>query len=256
MIGFILAALLVQDAEAAETVPPLVTIAEIHADPWAWDGRRVRVVARVDECSDLNCLVCDETDSGEPWPEPRIPSDPRRNMCAGVTFIGGELADRMVRFSTVRIEADYSATCSRVMQPGTDSFVICSDRATELYNASVLSIAQVWPPSYYESDQPQTVFEADGEMRANLEAAYANVAWGWWREGSPAEVFFWVNRARLASERTVSAGGAGACECNYSSCPDENWPRRIAHTYAGENNSYTCYFAVQREDGSWVFPLQ
>ncbi|MEE2525632.1 hypothetical protein V0U79_04580 [Hyphobacterium sp. HN65] len=62
MIVFMLAALLVQDAEVTETVPPLVTIEQLHRDPDGWNGQPIRMIGYFTECRNSPCQVCDVPD--------------------------------------------------------------------------------------------------------------------------------------------------------------------------------------------------
>jgi hypothetical protein len=256
MIGFMLAALLIQDAEVAESVPPLVTIAEIHEDPWAWDGRRVRVIVRANECFDLNCAICDEPGEGEPWPNLRT-EDGISNVCAGVAFVGGRAGDAMARYNTILIEAEYSAFCSGYSRPGEEGFVVCSDRATEFYETIIVRLLREHSALEMQlPDERPRLMEPTGNLLEQLREAYSQVAAGGWYARHQPDTVFWVSEYHDPSERVEWHWEVGVCECVTANCFAERQPRTRDQLFESAYNNYRCFSAVQREDGSWVFPLQ
>jgi len=254
LIEILAAAVMLQTGAAEpETVPPLVTIAEIHQDPWAWDGRRVRVIVRVDQCGYLDCHICDEPGEGEPWPVwSQNPS------CAGVGFVGYSGGDEVARFNTLLIEAEYDASCTGIENPETGERYVCTDRATQFLDSAILEIIEYRQATEFEADRPPNLVEPDGELAEALREAYASVSLPEQRtryNDGPLETIFWITNRYDPQVRVEFGFEAGVCLCNEDDC-DGGWPFRREHLLRAERNPYVCFSAVQREDGSWVFPLQ
>ncbi len=237
-------------------LPPLVTIEEIHQDPWAWDGRRVRAIVRANECFDLNCAICDEPGEGEPWPSPRSMHGGSHN-CAGVSFVGGRAGDATARYNTILIEGEYSAFCSGTPQPGVDRFVVCGDRSTEFYDTAIVDILREHSALEMQlPDERPRLVEPTGDLLDQLRVAYSDVAVGGWYTRQPPDTFFWISEYHDPDERVEWHWEAGACECVAASCFAEHRPRTRDQLFDSVYDSYRCFSAVQREDGNWVFPLQ
>lgn len=250
-------------APEAETVPPLVTIAEIHEDPWAWDGRRVRVVGDMDHCVGYDCNICDEIEY-YPGSEQSMDQAHDSGSCAGIFFRLRRTGDDIVRFNRVMVDAEYSAHCSGVRNPGADLtdpdadvISICTDRASELRDTIVLDILEERPATSLSWPEDEyIVIPAPPELGEPLiEAFWGALPWSDEEERTSTEVFAFIDV--VAAQNPSANHGYGVCACQFSEdCDEADWPNRSIHLFPARGNPYTCSFAVQRDDSSWVFPLQ
>jgi hypothetical protein len=108
---------------------PLVTIAEIHQDPWAWDGRRVLVEGVFGLCTIHGCSTCEtlpqivSVSVGE-----RIAELSR--TCGGTSFVlGTSPVGSSMRLSAALFETEIRAQCasprSRPGADGADIITLC-----------------------------------------------------------------------------------------------------------------------------------
>jgi hypothetical protein len=240
-------------AALAEPIP-LVTITALHEAPWDWDGRRVRVVGTFDQCFGRDCQICDapenllrtSDDDFAPWDS---------GACAGISFVLGGSADEQARYNTVLIEAEYDATCSGVQPPSlepADEVTVCGDRASEFVNSAIIDLVEIHPARSIDTrwEADRNVVRASEPFGAVLVDAMIAGTHPVARENiGPLFPFLWT-------DEPPEDLGAGVCECVERSCSEANWPTRDHQLNRAWGNPYICYFAGQREDGSWFFPVQ
>jgi len=241
---------------------PLVTIAEIHEDPWAWDGRRVRIIGETSYCVRLGCAICDPTESGHGELVDRqcmgIGSDVRLATEGSEQSFSSERRNFLMRYARLEIEAMYLAYCSGVPENrDSDVITVCADRANELAAGEVLTVfryraASLGPMGLYDDD-PAVVLSPD-RAREVLEALSARL-----RPEFQAS-FLQSYSSELDGIRVITEGdgsdiSAAICFCDTDGCENQ-WPRTVDEAMDAPGNPYQCYFAGRLEDGSWFFPLQ
>jgi hypothetical protein len=245
---------------------PLVTIAEIHEDPWAWDGRRVRIVGETSYCYRLGCSICDLTEPGKTertdWQCLGIGSDVRMATEGPEQSFSSERRNFLMRYARLEIEATYLARCSGVPEnpipedPASDYIWVCTDRANELDAGEVTAVLRYRAASTrainsdYEvaaalsADNAWELLEAlstrlSPENRTMFLESYSRELIGVW--------------AMVDAEVTERSGAI--CFCDTDGCEDQ-WPRSLYEATDAPGNPYPCYFADRLEDGAWFFPLQ
>jgi hypothetical protein len=266
LLSMLVTALAVSGREDAGAVP-LVTIAEIHEDPWAWHGRRVRVVGSFDQCWGHSCAVCDAFET-----HVRLPDDPPRAYtepsCGGVSFLTRDAGEAVARFNTVVLEAEYDADCSGVLPAvvGPDTVVVCTDRASEFRRAAVVEVLLERPAtSLVPLMGTQVVSETPEPARSFLLDAYLGQFHPYRNRASFREdayfVFEW-SEMRGEQERTIHVG---VCECRWGEACSDRWPTFRDHLVPARGNPYICHQAVLSldndagavdQEGTWYFPRQ
>ncbi len=273
-----------------ETGPIETSISEIQKDPWAWDGKTVRVRGTFDECASYSCNLCEtENDLIEYNDFVRhvtlISEDYDTSLiaCMGVSFgyesrargdhtsekdylkddpIPAGLYDQLVRFSTSILIARYDASCSGVQQTA-DIIVLCTDRASQLREARMerTFVRRPNPDGTINQYGAELLARPDAETTSLIRAAYVRSKSVFGQNttehdlNKPIFVYLDPLLSAIAIEDGVEAIG-GACECSARHCGDGDWPKRSGDAWI-ENpvNPYTCWQA-ERVAGVWRFPLQ
>jgi hypothetical protein len=253
LLSTLVTAFLVSGRDVAGAVP-LMTIAQIHEDPWAWHGRRVRVVGSFDQCAGYNCRACDEFEThleriGN------LPASYGATSCTGVEFLLGPQSDVYARFNTVLVEAEYDATCSNIPSPAGESWV-CMDRASELRAAAILELIEERSVSEFSSaDRQVTIGPVSGQIEAELVAAYLQSFSPHARHDLDEVQLFAYLDLEFDPDDTVYSQ-AGLCECLVEEGCLDRWPTTAQELLNARGNPYYCSQAFQKNDGSWFFPIQ
>lgn len=258
--------------------PPVVdtTLESIRSDPWAYDGKTVRVRGVFNECISFSCEFCPTFESQF---EDRIKADGSWNYasaCMGVSFgadegenlkkIGGfrlsrttaalaDLREEEARFTTSTLVAAYSAHCSNVKDPNGDPDVImfCTDRASELENARIekVHIRRTGATGAITSYGNEAIEEADDAVGAALRAAFNDQV----SELSDHRINFAFVEPHSpdAEDKTGKYASGGVCECYTDDCRADEWPKQIAGTWDfTPANPYWCKSASPDGD-EWRF---
>jgi hypothetical protein len=259
LLSMLVTALAVSGRERAGEVP-LVTIAEIHEDPWAWHGRRVRVVGSFNECLRGNCRVCDDFEAHLGRAENRrvryLLDRYRMDSCASTSFNLGYDAQEIVRFNTVLLEAVYDATCSEAPDPA-PALGPCWSGDSALTDTAIIDIVEARPAREIGL-RWAPIMAAEEPDRAYLLQAFSGEVAVYPREFEYLQLnglFVYVIPDADPRETYLGYEG-GVCWCRFEDMCEGQWPTTHQQTLMARGNPYTCNPAARREDGTWYFPIQ
>lgn len=225
--------------------------------PWSFNGSRVRMTGEFDECNSYQCQLC--TDG---W---RVTDGDNNKNCLGVSFRHGLSDEQYVRFTTATIEGDYRANCAGVpdptkAKPGELGEVhVCTDRATQLEEASVVRIITRRPATEgrleFYGIEPLVRANANDEVsiksafRENVSVLNSGQA------GIERRVYLFTKDDLAEEADGLDAEGA-LCVCLRDKCAETDWPTLTGHTRFGDfDNPYRCWRA-EKVQGTWRFPIQ
>ncbi|MDG1417269.1 MAG: hypothetical protein P8P99_05675 [Maricaulis sp.] len=252
---------------------PLVTIAEIHEDPWAWDGRRVRVLGHFGLCMSPDCGVCDDFASiQEQNPDFLFPR--RGHQACAITSMKSPAMADLLSFSTATFVATYNARCS------TDTLVLgaevlgavtinpdgnyiteligCGFSEGEFVGATAFDILETRSASSVARDGLTEVLQSATEPeRSQIYEALVRAADPDWEDYMGDEAYeIYADIYSSVQDFRPPFVESAVCFCEEDECLNADWPTRLFHLRPAAGNPYFCYYLRQRPDGSWFFPLQ
>lgn len=232
-------------------VPLSLSVEKILTDPWRYHDKKVQITGTFDECASYTCQLCDgaeiSTHDGED-----------KNFCFGVSFLDKAM-ERLARFSTITVEGKYDANCAGVApykavnnaHNNEDDFIVCTDRATQLYNTYITefsikrSPAQGYISSYGDTPLLLTTKSQAEHLIADFKSVLPSYS-----AVDDVEIYH-TYLFEMVEDDSFQTGGV--CLCNTYEEEFCEKPTREGDTYfESAAKNYSCYPAEYR-NGTWVF---
>jgi hypothetical protein len=252
ILAFAAASCVALQESAPGSAEPM-TVAEVSAHIARLHGQTVRISGEVNNCTSLTCRICD-------GPE-------EEDACLGLAFhadshAAGNLVEELYRFATITIDASIDAACevgydadrfsskAEAEKPNAEGrhvVVICTDRATSVRDARVVSVDARKPASLgrfdmYKGDPLQ---EADTYAFQKIETFLSTLPWIDDLEELQLKLYVNPEPWEGASESYY------LCECFEDSC-EGRWPTWSGHADTrSPANPYVCTH-ISRIGDNWV----
>lgn len=253
-----------------QSEPFLISISEIHKDPWRYDSQWVRVGGTFTECMSYQCEICegDELDYSK---VESLREETDFDICMIVRFNikaddplsllwTVEQKEKAAQFKTVTLEALYDATCSGAPEPGSpaNTIVFCLDRGSELEYANVVAVKKARPATqgtivHYGTE---SLLKPSREDDLGLKKAFQSALPRRWGEIDMPQTYTYLEMEEGVDDDANALPVGGVCICTEKQCIAEDWPTLSGHLmFDIPENPYRCYEA-EKVDGTWRFPIQ
>ena len=231
-----------------------MTVAYVKEHIGALHGQTIRRRGEINNCTSLTCSICDGPGEAD--------------ACLGLDLFtdspeAQDTVEELYRFATVTLEARIDASCEVNYDPDIfkskteaeeaarkgdrDIIVVCTDRASSVLDAHVVSVEARKPASLGRFDmyKGEPLQEADAAAYDKMRKLLASLAWA-----EPSD----EHDIKVYLEPEPWDGQVEAyyiCECTEDDCTGR-WPTWSGHTYTrSPANPYSCSYA-NRVGDNWI----